>query len=648
MAESYYDSDLTGEELDAALHKVPQIEGWTQEAKASATAAAASQTAAKASENEAASSKTAAANSASAAANSQKAAATSAANAKSSETAAASSKSAAAASASQASASAANAQESKTAAASSAQAAAASAQTARQAAQEALGFRTFFGAVTPDDNGSFDPSRPMTTAGVASVTVQSKGDRIQSVEVNGFTSDGQNGGLRMVVFVLDGSKNWTSSTTSTSGKYRWALSAADMGISLDAPSTNNDVAPIFSNIFAAVTANSTLNLSAGIAVDISGNLRVYDPECDASLTDWKAKLNKNPLFIWAIPADESQATGLYIPVELQGHEYRCRCLELTAPLCKGDRVESHMPSGCDQTLVLDGSSDENWFSVGSNGNYQCLGLRGAAPTNNAEVASVLSESLSPASANNAYLGRIGIAVNDKGDFTVTLPDKANPHEYFAQHPLRVYFRSTAYAEKDDIPVQLETHADGSAYARPAVELAAVPYTDADSERMPGTYTVGSQDGTTLAVSLKAFQDGGDAATLNGKTAEEIRNATFIEVQSDTAGTLLALIVGNAVPGYFTVSTTGNYSDLPASAVGGFSSNGMFFPASNSVQDYGVFLWQQRNTDPAKYGRVWYRAIKDGAWNNEWKLLSAETDAKAVAAAVYEEMAAAYNEGVMSV
>ena len=123
---------------------------------------------------------------------------------------------------------------------------------------------------------------------------------------------------------------------------------------------------------------------------------------------------------------------------------------------------------------------------------------------------------------------------------------------------------------------------------------------------------------------------------------------FVEVGDNGSGTLLALILGNAVPGCFTVGTASNYSDMPASIVGGYSANGVFFPASDSVEDYGVFLWQVRNAEPSKYGRVWYRAIRSGAWNNDWKLLSAETDAKTVAAAVYEEMAAAYNEGVMSV
>ena len=180
-------------------------------------------------------------------------------------------------------------------------------------------------------------------------------------------------------------------------------------------------------------------------------------------------------------------------------------------------------------------------------------------------------------------------------------------------------------------------------------------------------TSASQASSSASAAKQSAMEASGSATLakswaNGGTGvregEDTDNAKywatvaagsgFVEVGDNGSGTLLALILGNAVPGCFTVGTASNYSDMPASIVGGYSANGVFFPASDSVEDYGVFLWQVRNAEPSKYGRVWYRAIRSGAWNNDWKLLSAETDAKTVAAAVYEEMAAAYNEGVMSV
>lgn len=133
MADSmtYYDSPLTGEELDAAFRKIPQIDASVEAASNSAAAASASagkaktsETNAKSSETAAAASKTAAASSesraassAAAAASSQQAAAASESNAAASKTAAATSASAAAASQKAAATSETNAAASKTAAA---------------------------------------------------------------------------------------------------------------------------------------------------------------------------------------------------------------------------------------------------------------------------------------------------------------------------------------------------------------------------------------------------------------------------------------------------------------------------------------------------------------------------------------------------
>ena len=136
MADSltYYDSPLTGEELDAAFRKIPEIDASAEAAANSAKAAAASETNAKTSETNAKSSESAAAasreaaasseskaaSSASAASASQQAAAASENSAAASKTAAASSASAAASSQQAAAASESNAAASKTAAASSA------------------------------------------------------------------------------------------------------------------------------------------------------------------------------------------------------------------------------------------------------------------------------------------------------------------------------------------------------------------------------------------------------------------------------------------------------------------------------------------------------------------------------------------------
>lgn len=130
MADSltYYDSPLTGEELDAAFRKIPEIDASVEAAANSAKAAAASEGNAKTSETNAKSSETAAAASREAAASSESKAASSASAASASQQAAAASESSAAAS--------------KTAAASSASAAASSQQAAAASESSAAASKT--------------------------------------------------------------------------------------------------------------------------------------------------------------------------------------------------------------------------------------------------------------------------------------------------------------------------------------------------------------------------------------------------------------------------------------------------------------------------------------------------------------------------
>lgn len=507
---------------------------------------------------------------------------------------------------------------------------------AQQAAQEALGFRTFFSAVTPDANGDLDPSRPMTTPTAASVTVKSKGDRIQSVQVNGFTQQAGSGdpsptnvrkistaGLRMVKLVLTGTENWVLAPSMSGEDPAFESkeiqppasgvnegSAAKSQFCTDCPIKNAD-----GNSGACAWVYGTRTVS-GVRVRLFGAKSV--DQFKSALASRYA--SGNPVIIWYVPADESQATGLYIPVETQGHECRCQCLELTAPLCDGDKVESCVPSGCDKAITVDGST----VTVTARGSNYVVTASDAAASGNVYAKGLAYLSLTA--------GQIAIPASSL-PASVTSAQTANA--WLQSNPQKVWYQSTAYAEANDIPVQLETDesaivtVDGSdtlftqgtdgytvslpnaangavicnrfsgltaannavtisasqfpssvtsleqantwaqsnpvtilyqlaapaVYAHDPVTLVAVPYTAADvdaanqlantpstlpaidspdvpmllnsadntdsaAQVMPlaanavpvaGTYVVSSQDGTTLAVSLKAMQDGGDTS-----------------------------------------------------------------------------------------------------------------------------------------
>lgn len=353
-------------------------------------------------------------------------------------------------------------------AAANAQAAAQSAQEAQTAAQQALGFRMFFSAVSPDANGDLDPSRPMNTpTAQASWTIKSKGDRIQSVQVNGFTTQAGTGdpsptnvrkistaGMRMVELVLNGTENWALRSAGSNGaQFEMPLT--------DAPSAGTD----------QTLASQTQKCS----ICIVNNADNYPGDCAwAFSTGGQSRLRVrmfrattvgalkrelssryaagNPVIFWYVPADESQATGLYIPIQAQGHEYRCKMLELTAPLCDGDKVESNVPSGCDKKIVLDGSSDEVWTQSPSAPTWFTCAISFDYSLVYSSYLSNGGSQVSGAPLNSFVLIGTAIYINIDG-----LSNVSSLKARLSQKPLTFFVRSTAYTEANDIPVELETH-----------------------------------------------------------------------------------------------------------------------------------------------------------------------------------------------
>lgn len=363
-------------------------------------------------------------------------------------------------------------------AAENAQAAAASAAAAQQAAQEALGFRKFYNAVVPDTNGNLDPSRPMTVGPAASVEVESAGDRIQSVTARGFTAQAgtgdpsptnvralTNGGLRMVKVVFDGTENWAPATSTSGADPAFAIEnvptpksgtneiiAAKTQFCTDCPIKNSDG---YSGECIWVYDTGS---SSGIRARLFG---VQSAEkLKEVLADRYAA--GDPVTLWYVTADESQATGLYAPIILTSGEYRAACLPLTAPLCEGDSVVSWVKSGCDKFETFDGSSDEGWvfepISIGGNRYY--IQLENAAQADAATGHAI---------ANWLRLGYQGETDDTGVTFTFTITSAGQLYvrseneslEDFkarlACHPLIVWYRSTNYTPAADIPVSLEMH-----------------------------------------------------------------------------------------------------------------------------------------------------------------------------------------------
>lgn len=186
-----------------------------------------------------------------------------------------------------------------------------------------------------------------------------------------------------------------------------------------------------------------------------------------TLDTWKAMLAAryaagNPVIFWYQPASESDATGLYAPIILQGGEYRATCLELTAPLCEGDSVVSWAKSGCDVKTTFDGSEDEDWKLSGSpvSGYVKAYIAASGVITNSA-----LSDWLRKGSFKTDWIANTSseyISASEDGNICLQIKTNdgntiENLRSILAAHPLTVWYRSTNYTESSDIPVSLETH-----------------------------------------------------------------------------------------------------------------------------------------------------------------------------------------------
>lgn len=471
------------------------------------------------------------------------------------------------------------------AAAQSAAQAAQSAAQAAQSAQQALGFRTFFSAVSPDENGDLDLSRPMTTAAAqASWTVKSKGDRIQSVQVKALNTSGS----KFVEVKVTSDLNWTAYTGQN------LYFEANVG-SILPENAGNPAALTRKQYCTIAPVGNAGSYESGdwFWVRTSGEnakLRVRFGQIK-TVDDLKKYLDENNVFVWYVPENEEEATGIYIPIIAQGHEYRCQCLPITEALGVGDSVISNILSGCNESVTFDGSLDEQWAALPlSDGSYRYRIQADWLPSDtNLNLNPAFSDWLSLTTSSGTF---------DKNPYSFTINTDGNLYIYtdgssldnfkslLAQKPLTFWYCTKLVQAEDSIPVELETHANGVVYAHPAIELVAVPYTESDvtaahqlastpstlpyiedsdvpmlldsigtpepdvvmrsdgtldadntqkaadwientaqrlmtvslASALPvaGTYVVSSQDGTTVQVSLKAMQDGGDASALQGK------------------------------------------------------------------------------------------------------------------------------------
>ena len=538
-------------------------------------------------------------------------------------------------------------------AAANAQAAAASAQDAKDAAdraaiesQKALGFRSYFGGqVVPDTDGDLDPSRPMSTPTAASVTIKARGDRIAGLTMAGKTTQEGTGdpspdnirpisgvGMYDKMLVLDGSSDerWAAFQSRSDVFFcdlspEYGLSEGNAnGIKVNRLKYNKSLPAISEDEFCF--QSSSISTSAlRFIIKVTGAGTNVQTVCNA--------LGKAPLIVWYRSVNYAKSTGpFYTVVELSQDPYRAVGFELNQPLFDGDSLKVGGKSGCDQMVVFDGS--EEW--VYSDNTFRCL-LSGRAAEDDIEYMSrkYLSSTSFPSGSYRFNVLRRTLYIFD-GKITDVASFKQQLSDWSkAGDPLILFYRSTEYTEKADIPVAIEKHTgnylifDGtetvtattSGSNTPYLQIAGVADNHNASHRLvssvaPFSYSYGGagafsdygnivfgkawcqsngfantetmvedfksfltaqyaagtpvqvvyelttpvtyaqpvptmiaqpgEDGTftvtgenSLSVLLKAFQDGGDAATIEGHTWADILAA----IQAAIAPTAQALLEG---------------------------------------------------------------------------------------------------------
>lgn len=266
--------------------------------------------------------------------------------------------------------------------------------------------------------------------------------------------------------VFDGSEDedWQLGTTGTEGKYRLQIIATPKVTKVPATS----VAPIKSNHFRTISATGTWDNQTGIAAQ-TNNIYIYSKEYQ-TVQSWKSYLAENPLIVWYRSVDFYKCKGpfYYVHEVSDGTEspYKATGIELNAPLFDGDSLEIGGLSGFDQMVVLDSGKFFSQVTSGGLGLGYYQNLRNFVNIDTRWSSSgyghIGSDYLPSIGFSSVYNGSIGIGINPNGYVQLRLPGNANPADYFATHPLTVFYRSVDYTPEADIAVALEKRVNGYA------------------------------------------------------------------------------------------------------------------------------------------------------------------------------------------
>lgn len=328
------------------------------------------------------------------------------------------------------------------------------------------------GKTSAEVKAMFADGRAVFAGSGTSVSLDAEGDRVHSITVNGFTKQTgsgtpspenqmplTNGGLKLKQLVIQGTENWGTGGLSEKAKEKYARYFIQGGGRVA-------FSEVYVSNYEYYKSVSAYTASRGIGV-YGGENTLFDVIVDKtvypSVSVWKSYLAAryaagNPIIIWYVPADESDVTGIYIPLIGTGGEYSAKCIKINDHLCAGDKFISRTLSGCDMKVTLDGGKTDGltYLSQDASGSVWRILVK---------IKGVLDYNKGGFGFSNWVNYKTGWASTEESfyctDGGVFLFIKASSLEeaksVLSQKPLTMWLRSTSYTAKNDKEVSMETH-----------------------------------------------------------------------------------------------------------------------------------------------------------------------------------------------
>lgn len=404
-------------------------------------------------------------------------------------------------------------------------------QQAAQSAQEAVGFRTMQGGAVLPINGDIDLTQPYPTKTGGSLTVTSAANRIDSVTVNGFTTQTgsgdaspsnvreiENAGTFNKLLVLNGTESISLYTDPSTGvkTYVFANIAPDWppDKTYDALCTEYPFVDAASNAY-AIRGPITDNGTVAIRDDsVSG------------VEELKQKFAANNAIIAYQSTNDTGKFYTGIEVE-QGENYHCDIVELQAPLHEGDTLETSVDYNgelkCVETHV------KKTYAFTGSENIQKSGL-------GANTFFVNFNDIAQNGQAGAVISNKALALSEEQCIAVTIwavsGSGTNPNTLRISAPVTTVDEIKAiftqfYNADSPFVVEYELKAP-EVFADKPVEI----------KNPKGAFTISGESGTTCQVFMEPLQNGGVAnAVENSLTLQDAEGETQLTYDGSAASVL---------------------------------------------------------------------------------------------------------------